>query len=656
MKRYCINDFLDLKYGFITYSRQEKFKDKYIQIQDLTDAEVMKLGDKFARILVFSNESDTDAEYEIPLIAPQNGFYIIDIYHILNRTKNMDISKDVFRCYEEVNEGVILVADEDFADQYNELFENLSIYYSHFVEAIQSKRKFFYLGKCDYSIGAPETETPTDFLSLVDSVLQSRKSQSVRKTVQQLHTISNMIDCASMQYCTRMQLYISRKKISINNELVDFTDIAYIDKARYLIDKNGKCIERIGDDVSKQIIINIIEANKIGDYSHILCNDLWNVDRCYSLCDLMGNDNEWKSYDSLKLTLANPYDVEFNDYINGLHRETSHYYLSDEPIVTLSNQYKKMTLRTKCTGYYSFEVPSFFSPLFIDIPFIVYRQSSTYQKLRKMSHGVSRTFKYTIEQDRFTKEKTIKWIGADNMQILPNDWYEFRVSLNYIKNEPTIIMGIKNVYSKRAIEDESKIIDGRLYKFYLLLVNGESFEYSKSKYRKTYVGQNGYCIWVEYSLDKREIYSFLNNAIEAVRIVVPEGDVYEYETEPFLYDDFRNYVKLYYNAIVECDPTFKHDIGAGALAETQNCFVYMMRDLANGYYKIGISNNPEYRERTLQSEKPTIELIKAKEFPVRAIAEAFEAALHKTYAAKRLRGEWFNLDVNDVDNLIKSLS
>lgn len=85
-------------------------------------------------------------------------------------------------------------------------------------------------------------------------------------------------------------------------------------------------------------------------------------------------------------------------------------------------------------------------------------------------------------------------------------------------------------------------------------------------------------------------------------------------------------------------------------------YVYLMQDTTNCYYKIGISNNPEYRERTLQSEKPTIELIIAKEFPIRRIAEAFEAALHKTYEAKRLRGEWFRLDAKDVEDLIKAMS
>ena len=85
------------------------------------------------------------------------------------------------------------------------------------------------------------------------------------------------------------------------------------------------------------------------------------------------------------------------------------------------------------------------------------------------------------------------------------------------------------------------------------------------------------------------------------------------------------------------------------------CFVYLMVDTSNGYHKIGISNHPEYREKTLQSEKPTIEKICAKQFPSRQIATAIESALHSTFASKRIRGEWFNLSDADVSQIIQTL-
>lgn len=85
------------------------------------------------------------------------------------------------------------------------------------------------------------------------------------------------------------------------------------------------------------------------------------------------------------------------------------------------------------------------------------------------------------------------------------------------------------------------------------------------------------------------------------------------------------------------------------------CFVYLMCDRANGLYKIGISQNPDYRESTLQGEKPTIEKICAKRFPSRKMALAIESSLHRAFAEKRVRGEWFRLDEYDVWQIQQSL-
>ncbi len=76
----------------------------------------------------------------------------------------------------------------------------------------------------------------------------------------------------------------------------------------------------------------------------------------------------------------------------------------------------------------------------------------------------------------------------------------------------------------------------------------------------------------------------------------------------------------------------------------EECYVYLMIETTNNFHKIGISNNPTYREKTLQSDKPTIELLHKKSFPNRKIAEILERTLHQTYANKRIRGEWFELD------------
>lgn len=72
---------------------------------------------------------------------------------------------------------------------------------------------------------------------------------------------------------------------------------------------------------------------------------------------------------------------------------------------------------------------------------------------------------------------------------------------------------------------------------------------------------------------------------------------------------------------------------------------YLMID-GNGYVKIGKSFSPSARERTLQSENPTIELIAYCNIDI-------EKKLHVDYKEKRKRGEWFILSKSDIKNIIK---
>lgn len=126
-------------------------------------------------------------------------------------------------------------------------------------------------------------------------------------------------------------------------------------------------------------------------------------------------------------------------------------------------------------------------------------------------------------------------------------------------------------------------------------------------------------------------------------------------------DVFRKYASQFMELIEELQNEYtitfsSNSNGKQTVAINETCSVYLMVDTTNGYFKIGISNDPEYREHTLQSEKPTIEKLCAKEYPNRSIASAIESALHKAYESKRLRGEWFALDADDVNAIIATLS
>jgi hypothetical protein len=71
--------------------------------------------------------------------------------------------------------------------------------------------------------------------------------------------------------------------------------------------------------------------------------------------------------------------------------------------------------------------------------------------------------------------------------------------------------------------------------------------------------------------------------------------------------------------------------------------VYLMRNNLTNHYKIGRSNNPEYRERTLQSQEPDVELLFSCHESI-----ITEKELHDLFDHKRIRGEWFDLNANDV--------
>lgn len=86
--------------------------------------------------------------------------------------------------------------------------------------------------------------------------------------------------------------------------------------------------------------------------------------------------------------------------------------------------------------------------------------------------------------------------------------------------------------------------------------------------------------------------------------------------------------------------------------------LYIMHDIANNAYKIGISKRPKDRERTLQSDKPSIGLFKVYIPKENETAYGIEQYLHRKYAHKQWKredkkiSEWFALTENDIKELL----
>jgi hypothetical protein len=71
--------------------------------------------------------------------------------------------------------------------------------------------------------------------------------------------------------------------------------------------------------------------------------------------------------------------------------------------------------------------------------------------------------------------------------------------------------------------------------------------------------------------------------------------------------------------------------------------IYLLLELESSHIKIGRSTRISHRERTLQAQAPTIETI-----AFWKASKEVETHLHKTFASKRLRGEWFELTFSDM--------
>lgn len=71
--------------------------------------------------------------------------------------------------------------------------------------------------------------------------------------------------------------------------------------------------------------------------------------------------------------------------------------------------------------------------------------------------------------------------------------------------------------------------------------------------------------------------------------------------------------------------------------------LYLMKCNRNGLYKIGISNNPQFREKTLCSDDPSIKLVGSWDK-----LSMNERDWHDYFAEYRVRGEWFKLSEAQV--------
>jgi hypothetical protein len=82
----------------------------------------------------------------------------------------------------------------------------------------------------------------------------------------------------------------------------------------------------------------------------------------------------------------------------------------------------------------------------------------------------------------------------------------------------------------------------------------------------------------------------------------------------------------------------------------EKAYLYLMFEASTGFYKIGVSKKPHRREKTLQSQKPDIEMLYNTQFTKKR-AFSIEQKLHRLFDNKRVRGEWFSLTDEDLNKI-----
>lgn len=100
----------------------------------------------------------------------------------------------------------------------------------------------------------------------------------------------------------------------------------------------------------------------------------------------------------------------------------------------------------------------------------------------------------------------------------------------------------------------------------------------------------------------------------------------------------------------ECDEIIAANSPPKPVKVPRPGFVYLAVNKRNGFYKIGWSSKPSFREKTLQAEEPEIE------FVITAPGtKLMEAVLRQKYSSFRVRGEWFDLPEPDYCAVISFL-
>ena len=132
-----------------------------------------------------------------------------------------------------------------------------------------------------------------------------------------------------------------------------------------------------------------------------------------------------------------------------------------------------------------------------------------------------------------------------------------------------------------------------------------------------------------YDIDLKENYDIKLKKLLRVKEMIIEESLLKAQEEAAILDSKNN---INYSSVQDIKTPVK--------------VCYIMKNKRNKLYKIGASEKPKHRERTLQSEDPEVEYIKI-------FKKNIEKKLHNVYKEHRVRGEWFRLNKIQIKHICK---
>jgi len=222
--------------------------------------------------------------------------------------------------------------------------------------------------------------------------------------------------------------------------------------------------------------------------------------------------------------------------------------------------------------------------------------------------------------------------------------YLFQLGSNVLNKGDLIIF--KSGSEKVSIEINSENVKKRGYFYYQVKVNNESSNLTPQKSES---------VFTPIRISSKDLTKLKNlSFFQIYHYEKTSGNYYELKPHQdyFFYNESLVYDLFGY--LLKNLPVIDSFRSLEEISD-ESVHVYLMYDESTNLYKIGVSNNPKYREKTLQGQIPKVNTVVSREFNDRKLSLTMEKTLHEYFRPKHVRGEWFDLSKNDLEQFYSLL-